>query len=146
MLYRVVTATTMSTTDLTLHFKEQGRPDTILPKQVPLAISEAPSQLSDAHGNRTWPFPWWSRPDQTGGRIDYRNSKEGAQFRFEENFPDFWSERYTGGPMRMYHSHPLAHKLNNIVYPGSAPNYWMANYSPVWRRPDYYSVQGNPFR
>ncbi len=131
----------MSTTDLTLRFKEQGQPTTLLPKQVPVELTLKPSQLSDAFGNRTWPFPWWD-----GRRIDYRNSAAGARYRFEENFPDFWSERYTGGPMRMYHSHPLGHKLNNIVYKGSAPNYWMGFYSPVWRRPDYYSVQGNPFR
>lgn len=131
-----------STTEQTLNFKSPHEPVTLLPKQYPVAPTLTPSQLSDAFGNRTWPFPWWSKSTP----INYRNSAEGARYRFEENFPDFWSERYTGGPMRMYHSHPLAHKLNNIVYKGTAPKYWKANYSPVWRRPDYYSVQGNPFR
>lgn len=93
------------------------------------------SQLFHAHNNASLVYPWHDTP------VNYRTGARGRRLMFEENFPDFWSERYTGGPIKVYHSHPLALKLLHMTNP---PSY--AHVAPGWRRPNYYTVHGNPFR
>lgn len=84
-----------------------------------------------------WPFPW---QDES---IQYYNSFDGCMKRFEEEFPDFYSNRETGGPMRIYHSHPLAIQLRDELRKN--PKMCMERWAPTWRRRDYFGA-GNPFQ